>query len=389
MNKKNKNNKKINKSTDKKKNFINKNINKNSNIQNIEDIYLNSSDNKKNKKNRKNRKNSIKNKRKDLIQKNINQIIIKSQNIRIIIILIFFIIFFMIITARMAYLQLVIGKELESKASEHQMIDKIISANRGNILDRNGEILAQSISVDTISINPNILRENNLDLNKEEFAIKIAEIFKLEKEDILKKVNSENSYEPIIEKQEKEKVDKLKEYIKEKEIIGVNIDPDFKRHYPYGKLAANIIGFCGTDNFGLEGLELELNDILVGKKGKLKLIPSVYNAQNSGQNISAEDGSNVYLTIDIKIQQILEKYLTESHKYYSNDASIAIAMNPQTSEILGMVSLPTYDLNNPFKPIDIKENEWNKLSYEKKQNIQQKMWRNTAITDGYEPRFGI
>lgn len=362
-----------------------KNTRKSSANYNIEKINT-----KKNKTNKETKKtNKIINKRRKKANSNIktNIVLIKSQNIRIVFILLLFILFFLIIASRMAYLQIVIGKELEAKALKHQMVDKVISANRGNILDRNGEILAQSLIVDTISINPDILRNNNSNFDKEEFAINISKIFKLKKEDILKKVDSENSYEPIIEKQEKEKVDKLRKYLDEKDIVGVNIDADIKRYYPYGKLAANIIGFCGTDNYGLEGLELELNDILVGKKGKVRTIPNMYDLVSKGQNINAEDGSNVYLTIDVKIQSILEKYLLEAHKYNSNDSSIAIAMNPQTSEILGMATAPTYNLNNPFKPLDISKEQWDKLSYDRKQNIQQKMWKNTAITDGYEPRI--
>ncbi len=309
----------------------------------------------------------------------------KTSNKSIIALAVMVLILFLIIFLRMGYLQIVIGKQLEEKALNHQMSEKVISANRGNILDRNGEILAQSLSVDTISINPDILRDNTHNLDKEDFAKTVAEIFGLKKEDILKKVDSENGYELILEKQEKTKVDKLKAYIREKEINGVNIDADFKRYYPYGKLASNIIGFCGTDNYGLEGLELELNDILVGKKGKVRSTTDLYNNIVGGENINAEDGSDVYLTIDVKIQSILEKHLTAAHKYNDNDASIAIAMNPQTSEILAMATAPTYDLNNPFKPLNISTANWNKLNYDEKQAIQQKMWKNTAITDGYEP----
>ncbi len=317
-------------------------------------------------------------------KKTFKKVSIKAQNNRMVFIMILFILMLITVFVRMGYLQLVKGKELAEEALDHQMIEKTISANRGNILDRNGEILAQSLSVDTISINPHILRDNTEDLDKEDFAENIAKIFGLKKEDILKKVDSESSYEPIIEKQEKAKVDELRKYIRKHDIVGVNIDPDFKRSYPYGKLASNVIGFCGTDNSGLEGLELELNDILIGKKGRVRTMPSLYNTFK-GEDINAEDGSNVYLTLDVKIQSILEKHLEEAHRYNDNDSSIAIAMNPQTSEILAMATAPTYDLNQPFKPIGIAEADWNKYSFERKQNIQQNMWKNTAITDGYEP----
>lgn len=328
---------------------------------------------------------SLDNSEKNIIRNQKPLISIKSQNYRILTLLVIFLLFFVLISIRMGYLQIVKGKELEEKALSFQLSETVISANRGNILDRNGEILAQSLSVDTISMNPDILQANNTDLDGEDLAQNIAEIFGLNKEDILNKINSGNSYEPIIEKQEKSKVERLKSYIREKDIVGINIDPDFKRYYPYGELAANVIGFCGTDNFGLEGLELELNDVLVGKKGKVRQTSSIYSNAFSSQNVNAEDGSDVYLTIDVKIQSILEKHLKKAHKYNENDDSIAIAMNPQTSEILALAVAPTYNLNNPFKPTDIKTSVWNKYSFDKKQSIQQKMWKNTAITDGYEP----
>lgn len=360
------------------------------NIKNKKKIINNTKHNKKNNTNQsvkafnieKIKTNSIN--KKKLSTADIN-LLIKTQNNKIVVIAFVFLLFFVIIAIKMGYLQLVIGKELEEKASNQQMTESTIAANRGNILDRNGEILAQSLSVDTISINPDILRDNNENLDKEDFAKVMAEFLDLKIEDVLKKINSESSYELIKEKEEKDKVNKLKEYIKEKEINGVNIDPDFKRYYPYKQLAANVIGFCGTDNNGLEGLELELNDILVGKKGKNRAITGLYDSTVNNQNIGAEDGSDVYLTIDIKIQSILEKYLSDAHEDNSNDASIAIAMNPQTSEILAIATEPTYDLNNPFMPLDMTKAEWNKLSYSSKQSIQQKMWKNTAITDGYEP----
>ena len=310
---------------------------------------------------------------------------VKISNNKIVTMFIIILILFIIILIRLGQLQLVEGSELAKKAANQQMVDKIISASRGNILDRNGEVLAQSLSADTISINPYILRDNNSDFDKEDFAENIAKIFELKKEDILKQVDSEISIETIATKQDKKKVDQLKKYIKEKDLIGINIDPDIKRFYPYGSLASNVIGFCGTDNVGLEGLELELNDVLMGKRGKVRTGANFYNQMLQGQNISPEDGSNVYLTIDVEVQRILEKHLNKAHKYNDNDASIAIAMNPQTSEILGMATAPTYNLNNPFKPLDITAANWNKLNFEKKQNILQKMWKNTAITDGYEP----
>ena len=309
-------------------------------------------------------------------------------NIKIAILFVMFLVALLVIIIAFFRLQIVEGKKWKAQAKQQQIKQEIIKPKREKILDRNGEILAQSISTESITINPGILRENlkKQDIYKEEVADVLSETFKLNKKEVIKKIESENNVEMIIRKQEEEKTKELKKWIKEKGIVGINIDSESKREYPYGRLAANLIGFCGTDHTGLEGLELSLNDILSPKNQKVMTIKDPYfnNLENIKKYISRETG-DVYLTIDVKVQKILEKHLSAAYKRNRDDSAVAIAMQPKTGEILGIATYPTYDLNEPFMPIDMKKSEFNKLSSEEKQKKLQNMWKNRAVNDGYEP----
>ena len=156
--------------------------------------------------------------------------------------------------------------KLQSMAYIQQTLDRAITPNRGTIYDRNGQILAMSASVESITINPtNISKEN-----KEKVATALSNIFELDYEKVLKKVNKKTSIETIIKKVEKDKTDRLRNWMNDNNIIkGINIDEDSKRYYPYGTLASHIIGFTGSDNQGLDGIEAKYNETLTGKKGKI------------------------------------------------------------------------------------------------------------------------
>ena len=155
---------------------------------------------------------------------------------------------FLLLSIRIGYIQLLQGEELQSLAYVQQTLDRKINPNRGTIYDRNGEILGISASVETITINPtNISKEN-----KEKVAIALSNIFELDYETVLKKVNKKTSIETIIKKVDKEKTDELRRWMQDTGIdTGINIDEDTKRYYPYGNLASHILGFTGSDNQGL------------------------------------------------------------------------------------------------------------------------------------------
>lgn len=309
---------------------------------------------------------------------------VKSKNLLICMLIIFAILLLLIL--RLAYLQFIKGPDLKEAANRQQSTNRVISAKRGNIYDSTGKLLAASASVDTVSINPSKIKKEN----KEKVAKAFSEIFELDYEETLAKVNSSNSFETIIKKVEKDKITKLQEWMKETEIYsGINIDEDVKRYYPYGTLASNLIGFCNTDNDGQEGIELKWNSVLSGTSGKITSIENAAAQLIPDKNetyIPAENGNNITLTIDANIQTIAEKYLKQA--CIENDCKSGgnvIIMNPSTGDILAMATYPDYDLNSPRTPNDNLSSTWDSLSSEEQVNSLIKMWRNKAVSDTYEP----
>ena len=288
---------------------------------------------------------------------------------------------------RIGYLQLVEGSELQSMAYARQTLNRKINPKRGTIFDCSGKIaFAVSASTETISVNPtNIPKEQ-----KEKCARVISDIFSLDYEEVLKKVSKNSSIETIVKKVDKDLTDKLRVWMEENDIKGINIDEDTKRYYPYSTLASNIIGFTGSDNQGLEGLESAYDDILKGTPGKILKLRSATGGslQNEGEDyVAAIDGDDIILTIDMTIQSIAEKYLMQMCiDNVCTDGGNIIIMNPKNGDILAMANYPNYDLNNPYTIND--ENlkaVWQELSSKEKTESLQKMWRNKAISDTYEP----
>lgn len=309
---------------------------------------------------------------------------IKSKKLGICLIVFFSILILLIL--RIAYLQFIKGPELKESAHRQQIANRVISAKRGNIYDSTGKLLAASASVDTVSINPTRIK----DKDKEKVAKILSEVFELDYNETLEKVKSESSVETIIKKVEKDKIDKLKEWMKEnKYYSGINIDEDAKRYYPYGTLASNLIGFCNTDNEGQEGIELKWNSVLSGTAGKITSIESAGSQLIPNKNesyVPAENGNNITLTIDANIQTIVEKYLKQAClENDCNSGGSAIVMNPNNGDILAMATYPNYDLNSPRTPNDELASTWDSLSSTDQLNSLYKMWRNKSVSDTYEP----
>ena len=308
-----------------------------------------------------------------------------KKRIRIMLFIILIVLGLLII--RIAWIQLIKGKFYKALAEQQQNLDREISAKRGIIYDRNGEILVMSASSEMITINPNNIPKEK----KELVARKISEVLELDYEKVLKKVNRNSSIEIIDKKVEKEKSNIIREWLIENNIDqGINIDEDTKRYYPYSKLGSQIIGFCGSDNQGLNGIEAKYDEILKGKKGSISKTTDA-----KGKNIEdteekyneAISGNSIELTIDKNIQQIAEKYLEDACiDNKCTDGGNVLIMNPQNGDILAMATYPNYNLNEPFK-INNPELEavWDTLSSEEKNNSLQAMWRNKAIADTYEP----
>lgn len=257
----------------------------------------------------------------------------------------------LLLIIRVGFIQIVQGSELQAMAYSQQTLNRTINPKRGRILDRSGEIeFAVSASTETVSINPtNISKEN-----KEKVAKIMSDIFELDYEKTLKKINKRTSIEIIAKKVDKEKTDELRIWLNNNGInTGVNIDEDTKRYYPYSTLASNIIGFTGSDNQGLEGLESYYDDILSGTPGKiLKLTDATGTDMGiEGEDyIAAEDGDDIVLTLDMTVQSIAEKYLKQACiDNKCTDGGNIIIMNPKNGDIFAMATYPNYNLNSPYE----------------------------------------
>ena len=302
------------------------------------------------------------------------------------IILFFTILLFCLLVIRIFWLQFINGAWLKERAYRQQTASKIISPERGNILDTNGKSLAISENVDTISINPSKISNDK----KEIVAKGLSNIFELDYNEVLEKVNSSSSVETIMKKVETDKVKELETWMSKNDVkTGINIDADNKRYYPYNEIASQVIGFCGTDNQGLAGIEASYDNILTGRSGKIVTTIDLNNSEISDEHstyVEAQNGSDVYLTIDINIQTIVEKYIKKSVTDKECEYATSIIMEPSTGNILAMASYPNFNLNTPFEPNteDAKKN-WDTMTKEDKSNFLNKMWRNKNIADLYEP----
>ena len=293
-----------------------------------------------------------------------------------------------LLIGRIGFIQFVQGKELSEMAYEQQTLDRSINPKRGTIYDCTGEnILAVSSTVETVTVNPGNIKKED----KEKVAKKLSEIFELDYETVLKKVTKRSSIETIVKKVDKEKTDTLRTWMNENNITeGINIDEDTKRYYPNNNLASQIIGFCGSDNQGLDGIEAKYDETLSGTKGSIKRHTDAKGGEigTEGENyIPAIDGNDLILTIDMNIQSIIEKHLKEACiDNICTDGGNIVVMNSKNGDILGMATYPSYNLNEPFEAYtdELKQN-WDSMSQEDKTKSLQAVWRNRAITDTYEP----
>ena len=287
-----------------------------------------------------------------------------------------------LLIVRLAVIQFVDGNKLKQMAYEQQTLNRKVTSKRGTIYDASGKnILAQSSTVETVTVN-----SINIPDDKKELVSKaLSDILGLDYEETLKKVKKRSSIETIAKKVEKDKTNELREWMKENNIeSGINIDEDTKRYYPYSTLASQVIGFCGSDNQGLDGIEAKYDDILKGKSGKIEKVTDAKGGdigQLDENYVAAEKGKDLVLTIDLTIQSIVEKYLENACiDNKCTDGGNVIIMNPNNGDILAMATYPNYDLNNPYEL----ENSENLNNSEKNKELQAK-WRNKAIADTYEP----
>lgn len=296
---------------------------------------------------------------------------------------------------RLTYLTTVQSSELQESAVDLQLADTTVSAKRGTIYDANGNVLAESASVWQVVMSPVNFKN---DKQRQAAAKGLSEIFDLEYNDVLDDTKQQSHYVVVkrrIESDEREKVLKLIDTLKKDYNCSgvIQLLDDYKRYYPKNSLASSVIGFTGSDDQGLEGIEYEYDSYLSGTPGR---IITAQNARGTDmpfryeQNVESEDGNNVYLTIDETIQSICEKYMQKGVEDNNVlNKGVCIAMDVNTGAILAMVTTDGYDLNNPYE-LSAKDKKKIKSTPKKKQSEAESaalsnMWRNKAVADTYMP----
>ena len=272
--------------------------------------------------------------------------------------------------------------------------------NRGDILDRNGNILASTTYEYTIGITPSDVmksQENRKDpLSKQDIADSFAEIIGADANKMVEWLAEEDTpYVQVMKKVNYEQMKDLQAFLSEHNIGGVKIDAVPKRYYNYGSLAAQVIGFADqSDNslIGQYGIEAYYNSYLTGTEGYTYAEVDNYNQSalpySAPTSIQAQDGYNVQLTLDMNIQRICENACRDAYnEYRPREGVTCIVMDPYTAEILGMVSMPDFDLNTPREiPYGISEKDWSDMtSEEQAEYLMRNAWRNRCISDTYEP----
>ena len=291
-----------------------------------------------------------------------------------------------LLLVRLLYIQIIKTDYYSQKAYAQQTRSKSVEPKRGTIYDTTGErVLAQSISTNIVTAVPNSVSKDN----KEDIATNIAQILGKDKDEILKKLQQNVSSVTLATKVDQEISQKLLEYLDENDITGISVDEDMSRVYPYGTLLSHVLGFVGTDNQGLAGVEAYYESNLAGTPGKI-----VASFDGSGretpftqeQYIAAEDGKDIVLTIDATIQSIVEKYLSKAVEENIAEYGSIVIMRPSTGEVLAMANYPTFDPNDPFTPnTDELKSQWDSMDTKQKSEALNQMWRNKAISDTQEP----
>lgn len=302
---------------------------------------------------------------------------------------------FVVLAARLYYLQIVRHDELEARAIAQQVRETTVSAPRGTIYDAKGEVLAMSAGVDTIYLSPAEIAQNNEDAGA--IAAGLAEILGLDYDAVCAKTqNTRSWYEVVARKVEEDVATAVREFKEEGGYTGIKLEADTKRYYPNGSLAAHVIGFVGTDNTGLGGIEAKYDKVLSGTNGYV--MRSTTAAGTDMLYTSWEDyfdavpGSDMVLTIDAGIQYYVEKHLAQAVEDYDiQNGAAAICLEVDTGAILAMASLGNFDLNDyqtisgeAMAEIDAAASS----DAERAELIaaaQQLQWRNKAISDTYEP----
>jgi stage V sporulation protein D (sporulation-specific penicillin-binding protein) len=281
---------------------------------------------------------------------------------------------------RLGYLMIFRSEDYAARAKELHERERAIKAERGSIYDASGKEIATNKPVCTISV----IHAQITDPDR--VVSVLSENLGLSEDKVRKRVEKKSSREKIKSNVDKEIADKIREY----DLDGVMVDEDYKRYYPYESLASKVIGFTGSDNQGIIGLEVKYDEYLKGIDGTILTLTTAYGVEieNAAEDrIEPQQGNDLYISLDMNIQQYAEQAALKVMEAKQASNVKLIVMNPQNGEILAMVNVPEFNLNDPYTLIEeiASEYEGQTLSDEKKNELLNGMWRNACISDTYEP----
>ena len=300
---------------------------------------------------------------------------------------------------RLVYLMVAKADYYADKATQLHERERSIKAARGRIIDRNGNVVADNRTVCTVSVIHSQIE------NPDEVVTVLSAELGLSENYVRQRVEKFSSIERIKSNVDKETGDKIREY----DLAGVKVDEDYKRYYPYGELASKVLGFTGSDNQGIIGLEVVYEEYLEGQKGTILTVTDArgIEVEEAGESrIEPRAGNDLHISMDMNIQSYATQLAKQAMETKEAESVSIIVMNPQNGELLAMVNVPEFDLNNPYElpeemvieavygNEDVSGNAVSgnetasgkaELSAEQKQNLLNAMWRNGCINDTYEP----
>ncbi len=282
---------------------------------------------------------------------------------------------FVLLFVRLLYLCVWQADYYAGRATQLHERERSIKAARGRILDRNGEVLADNKTVCTVSVIHNQIED------PEEVIRVLARELDLTEEYVQKRVEKYSSMERVKSNVEKTTGDRIREY----DLAGVKVDEDYKRYYPYGHLASKVLGFTGGDNQGIIGLEVVYDEVLKGEAGMILTVTDAkgIEVEAAGERrIEPVPGHDLVTSLDMNIQTYATQLASQAMAAKEADSVSILVMRPDTGEILAMVNVPEFDLNDPFQ---LPEGTLETLGEEQKQNLLNGIWRNGCINDTYEP----
>ncbi len=281
---------------------------------------------------------------------------------------------------RLGYLMILKSEDYAARARDLHLRERSIKAERGSIFDAKGSEIATNKPVCTISVIHAQVKDPQRVIEV------LSEQLGLSQEWVRKRVDKISSREKIKSNVDKEIADKIREY----DLDGVMVDEDYKRYYPYDSLASKVIGFTGSDNQGIIGLEVKYDEFLKGTDGEILTLTTAYGVEieNAAEDrIEPQPGNDLYISLDMNIQQYAEQAALKVMEAKQASNVKLIVMNPQNGEILAMVNVPEFNLNDPYTLIEEIESQYENqtLSNEKMNDLLNTMWRNACLSDTYEP----